>query len=169
MQCMFQWNSASDPTLILSTSERTVNYFTSSWWSDIQFAKFSRWSIPGFIRWRQCSKTLALAGSNTRSGNYFVWWTCKGKWENRENIKLKIFVLYLDKFAAVDMASNSSFFYICINIHSRSRYMLYIHFLSIVISKRYTYNWGQLVEVLRYKPEGCGFDSTCCHWNFLLA
>jgi len=31
--------------------------------------------------------------------------------------------------------------------------------------------WGhavaQLVEALRYKPEGRGFDSRWCHWNFL--
>ena len=25
---------------------------------------------------------------------------------------------------------------------------------------------AQLVEALRYKPEGHGFDSRCCHWNF---
>jgi hypothetical protein len=24
----------------------------------------------------------------------------------------------------------------------------------------------QLVEALRYKPEGRGFDSQWCHWNF---
>jgi len=32
--------------------------------------------------------------------------------------------------------------------------------------------WGyvvaQLVEALRYKPEGRGFDSLWCHWNFSL-
>ena len=32
--------------------------------------------------------------------------------------------------------------------------------------------WGhavaQLVEVLRYKPEGRGFDSPWCHWIFSL-
>jgi len=27
---------------------------------------------------------------------------------------------------------------------------------------------AQLVEALRYKPEGRGFDSWWCHWNFLL-
>jgi hypothetical protein len=26
---------------------------------------------------------------------------------------------------------------------------------------------AQLVEALRYKPEGRGFDSQWCHWNFL--
>ena len=25
---------------------------------------------------------------------------------------------------------------------------------------------AQLVESRRYKPEGCGFDSRCCHWHF---
>ena len=25
---------------------------------------------------------------------------------------------------------------------------------------------AQVVEALRYKPEGCGFDSRWCHWNF---
>ena len=28
---------------------------------------------------------------------------------------------------------------------------------------------AQLVEALRYKPEGRGFNSQCCHWNFSLA
>jgi hypothetical protein len=32
--------------------------------------------------------------------------------------------------------------------------------------------WGhavvQLVDALRYKPEGRGFNSRWCHWNFLL-
>ena len=28
---------------------------------------------------------------------------------------------------------------------------------------------AQLVEALRYKPEGRGFDSRLCHWNFLLS
>jgi hypothetical protein len=36
----------------------------------------------------------------------------------------------------------------------------------------YCGDWGyvmaQLVEALRYKPEGGGFDSRWCHWNFLL-
>jgi hypothetical protein len=27
---------------------------------------------------------------------------------------------------------------------------------------------AQLVEALRYKPEGCGFDFRWCHWNFSL-
>ena len=27
---------------------------------------------------------------------------------------------------------------------------------------------AQLVESLRYKPEGLGFDSRWCHWNFSL-
>ena len=27
---------------------------------------------------------------------------------------------------------------------------------------------AQLVEALRYKSEGCGFDSQWCHWNFSL-
>ena len=25
---------------------------------------------------------------------------------------------------------------------------------------------AQLIEALRYKPEGRGFDSQWCHWNF---
>jgi len=30
------------------------------------------------------------------------------------------------------------------------------------------YTVAQLVEALRYKPEGRGFDSRWCHWNFSL-
>ena len=28
---------------------------------------------------------------------------------------------------------------------------------------------AQLVEALRYRPEGCGFDFRWCHWNFSLS
>jgi len=39
-------------------------------------------------------------------------------------------------------------------------------------SHSYKNTWGyvvaQLVEALRYKPEGRGFDSRWCHWNFSL-
>jgi hypothetical protein len=27
---------------------------------------------------------------------------------------------------------------------------------------------GVVVEVLHYKPKGCGFDSQWCHWNVSL-
>jgi len=27
---------------------------------------------------------------------------------------------------------------------------------------------GLVVVVVRYNPEGCGFDSRWCHWNFSL-
>ena len=30
------------------------------------------------------------------------------------------------------------------------------------------YAVAQLVEALRYKPEGRGLDSRWCHWNFSL-
>jgi hypothetical protein len=43
------------------------------------------------------------------------------------------------------------------------RNIKYKHFFSF---------WGhavaQLVEALRYKPEGHGIDSRWCHWNFSL-
>jgi hypothetical protein len=38
---------------------------------------------------------------------------------------------------------------------------------SIELLKRHAV--AQLVEALRYKPEGRGFDSQWCHWNFSLA
>jgi hypothetical protein len=37
-----------------------------------------------------------------------------------------------------------------------------------LINKCYLCKWhavAQLVEALRYKPEGRGFDSRWCHWN----
>jgi hypothetical protein len=27
---------------------------------------------------------------------------------------------------------------------------------------------AQLIEALRYNPEGRGFDSRWCHWNFII-
>ena len=45
-------------------------------------------------------------------------------------------------------------------------------FLQQVYSVRYNMSAGhavaQLNEALRYKPEGGGFDSRRCHWNFAL-
>ena len=38
-------------------------------------------------------------------------------------------------------------------------------FLDVILMQ---HTVTQLVEVLRYKPEGRGFDSRWCHWNFLL-
>jgi len=35
-------------------------------------------------------------------------------------------------------------------------------------SKNRGHPMAQLVEALRYKSEGRGFDSRCCHWNFSL-
>jgi hypothetical protein len=37
-----------------------------------------------------------------------------------------------------------------------------------LVSRNYFNSVAQLVEALRYKPEGRGFDSRWCHWNFSL-
>jgi len=50
--------------------------------------------------------------------------------------------------------------YACAFMHLRIMYIgLYIYSM---------YVWHVLVEVLRYKPEGRGFNSRWCHWNFSL-
>jgi hypothetical protein len=35
-------------------------------------------------------------------------------------------------------------------------------------NRRWGHMVAHLVEELRYKPEGRGFDSQWCHWNFSL-
>ena len=35
-----------------------------------------------------------------------------------------------------------------------------------LVMKQTGYAVAQLVEALRYKSEGHGFDPRCCHWNF---
>jgi len=35
-----------------------------------------------------------------------------------------------------------------------------------ILLKMLGYAVAQLVEALRYKPEGRGFDSRLCHWSF---
>ena len=45
---------------------------------------------------------------------------------------------------------------------------------NVLLFDSMLYNWGtllvaQLVEALRYKPEGRGFDFRRCHWNFSMA
>jgi len=43
-------------------------------------------------------------------------------------------------------------------VHYALYKLMYIHSPGHAVS--------QLVEALRYKPEGRGFDSRWCHWNF---
>jgi len=42
------------------------------------------------------------------------------------------------------------------------------HVNAISTSDIREYAMAQLVEAKRYKPEGRGFDSRWCHWNFSL-
>ena len=42
-------------------------------------------------------------------------------------------------------------------------------FFNLPHYMRQGYAVAQLVEALRYKPEGRGFDSRWCHWNFFAA
>ena len=44
----------------------------------------------------------------------------------------------------------------------------YIYIIYIYIKSLLGYAVAQLVEALRYKPEGRGFDSRWCHWKFSL-
>ena len=37
-----------------------------------------------------------------------------------------------------------------------------------ILVRSWGYAVAQLVEALRYKPDGRGFGSRCCRWNFLL-
>jgi hypothetical protein len=39
---------------------------------------------------------------------------------------------------------------------------------NMLVPEYLGYAVALLVEALRYKPEGHGFDSQCCHWNFSL-
>jgi len=43
-----------------------------------------------------------------------------------------------------------------------------MHFIIIIIIIIMGYAVEQLVEALRHKPKGRGFDSRWNHWNFLL-
>jgi hypothetical protein len=53
------------------------------------------------------------------------------------------------------------------NEDQQNAQMIYIFFS---ICSTYIFRWGyaveQLVEALRYKPEGRGFDYRWSHWNF---
>ena len=62
--------------------------------------------------------------------------------------------------------------YAIINYPSNSRCKSYAVQQASFNNLSYSYTKGyavaQLVEALRYKPEGCGFDSRWCYWNFSL-
>jgi hypothetical protein len=45
---------------------------------------------------------------------------------------------------------------------------VFIFKLQIQLVPIKTYAVAQLVEAMCYKPEGRGFDSRLCHWNFSL-
>jgi len=42
------------------------------------------------------------------------------------------------------------------------------HLLNLTLDYTLGHAVAQLVEALRYKSEGRGFDSRWCNWNFLL-
>ena len=44
--------------------------------------------------------------------------------------------------------------------------VVYVHFILYPVYGFHALT--QLVEALRYKPKGRGFDSRLCHWNFSL-
>ena len=52
------------------------------------------------------------------------------------------------------------------------KYSLFVRQTSLVIpelqKEELRHAEAQLVEALRYKSEGRGFDSRLCHWNFSL-
>jgi hypothetical protein len=43
-----------------------------------------------------------------------------------------------------------------------------VHFCVVRLRSRTLDVVAQLVEALRYKPEGCGFDSLWGHWDYLM-
>ena len=48
----------------------------------------------------------------------------------------------------------------------------YLGWMGVILRlhlEKLGYAVAQVFEVLRYKPEGRGFDSRWCHWNFSLA
>ena len=56
-----------------------------------------------------------------------------------------------------------------IRIRNKLRHILYLTKRILELNYCTTgHAVAQLVEALRYKPEGCGFDSRWCHWNFSL-
>jgi hypothetical protein len=40
--------------------------------------------------------------------------------------------------------------------------------ITVYLAQRYWFWVAQLVEALRYKPEGRGFECRNCHWDFSL-
>jgi hypothetical protein len=40
--------------------------------------------------------------------------------------------------------------------------------ITVCHDNKWGYTVAQFGEALRYKPEGRGFDSRWCHWNFSL-
>jgi hypothetical protein len=52
-----------------------------------------------------------------------------------------------------------------LNNSTKNVYVYIRYSIKVLLVSLYTYD-VQLVEALCYKPEGCGFDSRGCHWNF---
>jgi hypothetical protein len=60
--------------------------------------------------------------------------------------------------------NNNTWFNICIKGQNEGKMVIFICIL--IFNMRYAL--VQLVEALRYKPEGRGLDSRWCHWNLPL-
>ena len=54
------------------------------------------------------------------------------------------------------------------NLKSRYLKEITLRFFKCPLYKLGRRTVAHLVEALRYKPEGRGFDSRLCHWNFSL-
>jgi hypothetical protein len=71
-------------------------------------------------------------------------------------------LLHYDQIPTAQLALTHTFIYWR---ESNGFVAVFIYFMHISLSGA---PGRVVVEVLRYKPEGRGFDSRWCHWNFLL-
>ena len=78
---------------------------------------------------------------------------------------LRGFMVFLNPFANI-----SSYYSTKISLHTclRSLFCNEPTIQGYILESELKYAVGQLVEALRYKPKGRGFDFLWCHWNFSL-
>jgi hypothetical protein len=78
---------------------------------------------------------------------------------------LRAFMVFLNPFTNI-----SSYYSTKISLHAclRSLFCNEPTIQGYILESELKYAVGHLVEALRYKPEGRGFDFRWCHWNFLL-
>jgi len=81
-------------------------------------------------------------------------------------VRISICILQFVTWSMNGVGSQSNIIYL--SDIQRQKHLQHGNLIKIFYCTRRGHAVAQFVEALRYKPEGRGFDSRWCHWDFSL-